>query len=178
MVSGPPGGQKPMNEFLSQVQTKLHKRFREIVGNTDNFCKAHLNSEFRDICRALAVTIFQEGLPVTSGKAASWAAGIVGSVGFVNFLGDPSQPYHMTMDEMAPKIGVSPATLHNKAKVIRDSLGIRRMDPRFSTKEMIDRNPLVWMVDYEGIPFDIRRAPRKVQEAAFQKGLIPYLPNQ
>ncbi len=164
-----------MDELLAQVPAKLHKRFKEIVGITDAFCKAHMNAEFRDICREMAVHVFQEGSPVTSGKAASWAAGIVASVGFVNFLGDPSQPHHMTMDEMAEKIGVSPATLHNKAKVIRDSLDIRRMDPRFSTKGMTDRNPLVWLVQIDGLPYDIRRAPREVQEAALRKGLIPYI---
>jgi hypothetical protein len=167
-----------MDELLAQVPAKLHRRFREIVAVTDAFCQAHLNGEFRDICRALAVTICREGAPVTSGKAASWAAGIVASVGFVNFLGDPSQPFHMTTDEMAQRIGVSPATLHAKAKVIRDSLDIRRMDPRFSTKAMTDRNPLAWLVEIDGLPFDIRQAPRAVQEAALRKGLIPYLPDQ
>jgi len=129
-----------MDELLAQVPARLHKRFHEIVALTDAFCKAHLNAEFRDICREMAVAVWQEGSPVTSGKAASWAAAIVASVGFVNFLGDPSQPHYMTMDEMAEKIGVSPATLHAKAKVIRDSLDIRRMD---------------------GLPYDIRRAGKR-----------------
>jgi hypothetical protein len=165
-----------MDELLAQVPAKLHKRFRDIVALTDTFCKAHWNAESRGLCREMAVAVCQEGLPVTSGKAASWAAGIVASVGFVNFLGDPSQPHHMTMDEMAEKIGVSSATLHAKAKVIRDSLGIRRMDPRFSTKGMTDKNLLNWLVEIDGLPFDIRQAPREVQETAFRKGLIPYIP--
>ena len=62
--------------------------------------------------------VCRDGSPVTGGKAAS----------------DPSQPIHITMEEMAERINVSPATLHAKAKVIRDSLDIRLMDPRFSTK--------------------------------------------
>src|SRR5262245_20453072 len=95
-----------MDELLALVPAKLHQRFREVVALTDAFCKAHLNSEFRDICREMAAAACREGLAVTSGKAASWAAGIVASVGFVNFLGDPSQPHHMTNDEMAEKIGL------------------------------------------------------------------------
>lgn len=166
-----------MDELLAQVPAKLHKRLREIMALADAFCKTHLNAEVRDLCREVAVATCQAGLPISSGKAASWAAGIVASVGFANFLGDPSQSYHMTMDEMAEKIGVSPATLHAKAKVIRDSLDISRMDPRFSTKGMTDHNPVVWLVQIDGLPFDIRRAPREVQEAAFRKGLIPYIPD-
>jgi hypothetical protein len=167
-----------MDELLAQVPAKLRRRFGEIVALTDAFCQAHLNAEFRDICRAMAVAVCREGLPVTGGKAASWAAGVVASVGFVNFLGDPSQPFHMTTEEMAEKVGVSPATLHAKAKVVRDGLDIRRMDPRYSTRGMTDRNPLAWLVEIDGLPFDIRQASRAVQEAALRQGLIPYLPDQ
>jgi hypothetical protein len=165
-----------MDELLAEVPAKLRPRLREIVSLTDAFCQAHLDDEFRDLCRKLAVAACREGVPVTSGKAASWAAGVVGSVGFINFLGDPSQPHSMTLDEMARKIGVSPATLHAKAKVIRDALDLRRMDPRFSTRDMVDHNPLVWILKVNGLLMDIREAPREAQEVAFRKGLIPYIP--
>jgi hypothetical protein len=165
-----------MDEPLARLPAKLHRRFREIVALTDAFCDAHLNGEFRDLCRDLAAAICAAGLPVTSGKAVSWAAGVVATIGFVNFLGDPSQPLHMTMDQMAQKMGVSPATLHAKAKVIRGALHIQRMDPRFSTKDITDFNPLTWLVEINGLLFDIRQAPPEVQEAAFRRGLIPYVP--
>jgi hypothetical protein len=35
---------------------------------------------------------------------------------------------------------------------------------------------MVWMLQVNGFLMDIRQAPRKVQEVAFQKGLIPYIP--
>jgi Domain of unknown function (DUF6398) len=165
-----------MDEILGRVPSKLHARFREIVAVTDAFCDAHLNPEYRGICRNLAAAACSIGLPVTSGKAAGWAAGVVAAVGFANFLGDPSQPFHMTTEEMARNIGVSPATLHNKSKQIRNRLDIRRFDPRFSTTEMVERNPLTWMFTVNGLPMDIRRAPREVQEEAFRRGLIPRIP--
>jgi hypothetical protein len=166
-----------MDELLARVPAKLRPRFREIVAITDAVCDAHLDAEFRDLCRGLAAVACTEGLPVTSGKAAGWAAGVVAAVGYVNFLGDPSQPHHMTTDEMAKKIGVSPATLQNKSKAIRDALDIDRVDPRFSTRKMVDQNPMTWMLQLgNGLVVDLRNAPRGAQEAAFRRGLIPYIP--
>src|SRR5262249_46752604 len=112
------------------------------------------------------------------GRSPSRAAGIVYSVAWVNFLGDPSQPHHMQAEDMARGLGVSPATMMNKAKVIRQGLEIRRMDPRWSTKGMLDPNPLVWLMEVNGLPFDIRQTPRHVQEEAYRRGLIPYVPGE
>lgn len=166
-----------MDELLAEVPPQLHARFREVVALTDAFCAAHLDDEYRDICRQLAVEVCQEGSPVTRGKAAGWAAGVVAAVGFVNFLGDPSQPHSMTTEEMARHIGVSPATLHSKSKAIRDELDIIRMGPRYCTRGMIAGNPLVWLVEVRGVIVDLRQAPRDVQEAAYRAGLIPYVPD-
>src|SRR5262249_45344934 len=119
-----------MDKLLSRVPSPMRERTREIVGLTDTFCQAHLDAEYRDVCRTVAVAAAEVGVPLTSAKAAGWAAGVVAAVGFANFLGDPTQSFHMTAEEMARKIGVSPATLHNKAKAIRDALEIGRFDPR------------------------------------------------
>src|SRR5262249_16922763 len=40
----------------------------------------------------------------------------------------------------------------------------------------MEDNPLIWMVEINGLPVDIRHAPRQLQEIAFNKGLIPYIP--
>jgi hypothetical protein len=143
---------------------------------TDDFCRAHLNDEFRDLCQSVAVAAGEAGLPLMSGKAAGWAAGMVGAIGFANFFSDPSQPFHLTMEEIARKIGVSPATLHSKSKAVRDGLDIVRFDPRFSTAAMTDASPFTWMLMVNGMAMDIRTAPRGAQEEAFRRGLIPYVP--
>jgi hypothetical protein len=41
---------------------------------------------------------------------------------------------------------------------------------------MLEHNPLVWMVEVNGLPYDIRMAPRHVQEEAARRGLIPFVP--
>lgn len=132
-----------MDELLARVPKNLHPRFREIVALTDAFCAAHLNDEYRDLCRACAADACAAKVPVASGKAAGWAAGVAYSVAFANFLtSDPSQKYHIPADDIARRIGVSPATMHNKAKAIRDALDVGRMDSRYGTREMSEKNPL------------------------------------
>ena len=35
---------------------------------------------------------------------------------------------------------------------------------------------MIWVVEVNGFMTDIRRCPRVVQQIAFEKGLIPYIP--
>ncbi len=37
---------------------------------------------------------------------------------------------------------------------------------------------MAWMIQVNGLIIDIRQAPLYLQEEAFRKGLIPYIPSQ
>ena len=50
------------------------------------------------------------------------------------------------------------------------------MDPRWTLRSLIDRNPLVWMAEVNGFLVDLRNMPREVQVIAYDKGMIPYIP--
>jgi hypothetical protein len=166
-----------MDEPAARVRTRKGARLDEIVSLTDAFCAAYLNDEYRDLFGKCAREAFSLGLPLETGKAAGWAAGVISAVAYANFLGsDRTQPFHMSPVEMASRAGVSEATMHNRSKAIRDALGIDRLDPRFCTQRLNDENPLIWFLSVNGVPLDIRRAPRAVQEAAYRQGLIPYIP--
>ena len=41
---------------------------------------------------------------------------------------------------------------------------------------MMEQNPYIWLLEVNGLPMDIRYAPRAAQEEALRRGLIPYLP--
>jgi hypothetical protein len=125
----------------------------------------------------MAITICQEGSPVVRGKRASWASGIVDSVGWINFLGDPSQQPHVRSEEIAKWFGVSTATMLSKAKTIREGLDLVPLDPAFTLPSRLDSNQLIWMLQLEnGLIIDIRHAPRGAQVTAYEHGLIPYIP--
>ena len=42
--------------------------------------------------------------------------------------------------------------------------------------EVRGRNHAMWMLGINGLIVDVRRCTREVQEAAFEKGMIPYIP--
>ena len=98
------------------------------------------------------------------------------SVGWVNFLGDPSVPHHMRMSDIDKGFGVSEATGSAKSMAIRNMLRLLRFDPEWTVPSRMDDNPLAWIFEVDGLPLDIRLAPREIQEAAFRQGLIPYIP--
>ena len=42
--------------------------------------------------------------------------------------------------------------------------------------ELVEKNPLVWMAEVNGLLVDLRNMPREIQKIAFEDGLIPYIP--
>jgi Domain of unknown function (DUF6398) len=71
--------------------------YQKIVGLTDDVCDKHLNSEYRDLARAMTgVLCRKRPSPVASGQPRTWACGIVYVLGRINFLGDKSFSPHMT----------------------------------------------------------------------------------
>ena len=82
----------------------------------------------------------------------------------------------MRADELCKVLGVSQGTASAKAKVILDLLDLMLMDPNYCLPSMMDSNPLVWLLQVNGMIVDIRAAPREVQRQAYDMGLIPYIP--
>ena len=72
--------------------------------------------------------------------------------------------------------GVGQSTASAKARVISQALDTSRLNPTWTLPSRLDQNPLVWMVEVNGMLVDLRHMPREVQEIAFQKGMIPYIP--
>jgi hypothetical protein len=75
----------------SSVPKMMLPVYGKMVGLTDNVCDRHLNSEYRDLARAMtAVLCRKRPSPLTSGQRRTWACGVVYVLGRINFLGDPS----------------------------------------------------------------------------------------
>lgn len=82
----------------------------------------------------------------------------------------------MRTDDMAAALGVKSQTMGNKGRLITDTLRIGQFDPEWSRQEIIDRSPLTWLIQVDGLLMDARRLPREIQVEAFELGLIPYVP--
>lgn len=163
-------------ELENDVPSAYRDRYRAIVERTDPFCDKHLNEEYKQLAREMAVAVCQKGSPVLKGKPDGWAAGIVYTLGRVNFLTDPSQTPHMKSTEIAERLGVSMATMQAKTRIIWDGMDLMPFHPDWSLPSKLDNNPLVWMLKVNGFIMDIRHAPREAQVAAYEQGLIPYIP--
>ena len=148
-----------------------------IVTMIDEFCRDHLNEEYSALCRKLAEKLARKRpSPLLSGKPTAWAAGIVRTIGMVNFLGDKSQTPHMKMTDIDKAFGVGESTASAKSSAIRNLLRISHLDFEWMLPSRMETNPLVWMLNVNGLIMDIRDAPREAQEVAFEKGLIPFIP--
>src|SRR5262249_11396249 len=144
-----------------------------IVALTDAFCQEHLNDEYRTLCRKLAgVLARKRPSPLMSGKAATWACGIVRTIGWVNFLHDRSRTPHLKLTAIDKAFGVAESTGQGKSKAIRDLLKISQFDFEWMLRELIDESPMAWMIQVSGFIVDARQLKREVQEEAFRKGLI------
>lgn len=166
-------------QSTERVPKQMQAKFEEIVSLTDTFCQKHLNDEYAQICRKLVAALSRKRpSPLATGKANTWACGIVHALGMVNFLFDPSQVPHISASEIYKQFAVSQSTGSAKSKQVRDAMGMYQMDPKWCVPSNIDKNPLVWMVSINGLPTDIRNAPREIQAEAFRQRLIPYLPEE
>lgn len=159
------------------VPKSMQATYNAIVHLTDEVCTKHLNTECRDLARDMAAALCRKRpSPLASGQPRTWACAILYELGRVNFLSDPSTQPHMTLAELCAALGVGQSTASAKARVIANTLGVNRLNPSWMLPSLVETHPLVWMADVNGVLVDLRTMPREVQEIAFEKGMIPYIP--
>jgi hypothetical protein len=148
-----------------------------VIGLIDQFCREHLNEEYAVLCRKMAEKLARKRpSPLLHGSPNAWASGIVRAVGGANFLHDKSQTPYMRSTDIDHHLGTSPSSGAAKLAAIRKMLKLYPLDPNWTLPSRMEDNPMVWMLQVNGFMMDVRHAPREVQEIAFNKGLIPYIP--
>ncbi len=155
----------------------MQATYEAVVALTDAFCRDHLNNEYRDLARAMTAALCRKRpSPLASGQPRTWACGIIYTLGQLNFLSDRATRPYMAMADVCAGFGVGQSMASAKARTISDALHTNRMDPTWMLQSFVDQNPLVWMAEVNGLLVDLREMPREVQEIAFAKGMIPYIP--
>jgi len=160
----------------TKIYDESWKAADKIVELTNAFCLNHLNEDYRELCEVMIAALLDIDVPLEKGRPAGWASGVVYALGRVNFLQDPDQSPHMSSAQIADGFGVSQQTMQSKSRIIRDELDLVPFHPDWCTPEMLEHNPLVWMLEVDGLIVDIRSAPRETKEEAYRLGLIPYIP--
>jgi hypothetical protein len=161
----------------SKVPVAMRPVFDEVTAITSRFCAEHLDEEYARLCVRLTAKLARKRpSPLQRGDRRIWAAGIIYAIGRVNFLADPAQRPHLRTDELADLLAVKQTTMANKGRLIMDTLGIGLMEPDYSRSGMLDQNPMVWMIQVDGLIVDARWLPEALQVQAWRRGLIPYVP--
>lgn len=169
----------PKRSKSELVPQQMQAKFAEITAITDDFCQKYLTEEYAELCRQLTAALCRKRpSPLITGKANTWACGIVHGLGMMNFLSDPAQTPHMTSSELYKLFGVSSSTGNSKSKQVRDVMNMHRLDPDWCLSSNLERNPLAWLISVNGYIIDARQVPRAIQEEAFRRGLIPALPDE
>ncbi len=161
----------------SEIPNNLKQAYSVITTLTDKFCYKHLNEEYAHLAHELAATLCKfNPSPLLRGNKNILACGIIYALGFVNFLFDKDTNPYISADDLCTAFEVKKSSAYNKSVLIRNALGMVQFDPGWCLPSLMDQNPLVWMIEIDGLTVDVRHLPRKIQEIAYQKGLIPYIP--
>jgi hypothetical protein len=160
-----------------KIPASMHDIYHEIVALTDAFSAKHLTEEYAQLIRyATAALCRKRPSPLLKGNANTWACGITYAMGFANFLFDRSQNPSMSAADLCAGFGVGKSTGSAKSKIVRDMLHISQLDPNWCLPSQLNRNPMAWMITVNGVILDARSVPREIQKIAYEKGLIPYIP--
>ena len=161
-----------------QVPKALQERFAAICELTDAFSERYLNEEYAQwIHYATAALCRKRPPPLERGQIKTWACGIAHALGMVNFLFDSSQTPHISAAELYAYFSVSQSSGQAKSKQVRDILRMGPMEPNWTLPSRLKDNPMAWLISVDGMVVDVRDLPREVQQMAYEKGLIPYMPD-
>lgn len=164
------------NAKSTKIPSGWEQTYAALTGLTDRFCAEHLNQEYADLARyAIAALCRKRPSPLVNGNAQTWACAVLYALGQINFLSDKRSKPAMPMADLCAHFGIASSTGGNKAKLVRQSLGMLQFDPRWTLPSRAANSPLVWLVQVNGLIADARKLPLAVQEAAASKGLIPYV---
>jgi len=164
------------NTKSTKIPQDWEQPFAVLTGLTDSFCADHLDQEYAELARcAIAALCRKRPSPLVNGNAQTWACAVLYALGQINFLTDRASKPYMAMADLCSAFGIGSSTGGNKAKVVRQALGMRQFDHRWTLPSRLANSPGIWLIEVNGIVADARKMPLVVQRAAVDKGLIPYV---
>jgi Domain of unknown function (DUF6398) len=160
------------------IPVAMRPAAEQVIALTDAVCADLLDEEYAGLARHMVAKLARKRpSPLQSGRATTWAGGVIWALGQVNFLFDRSSEPYVTHDDLADAFGLSKSTLSQKAKQVRDILQMTWGKPEFLRAEQVDSSPMIWFIEVNGMALDARQLPLEIQVEAYLKGIIPYVPD-
>ncbi len=161
-----------------RIPVAMRAAAEQVITLTDAVCAELLDEEYAGLARHVVAKLARKRpSPLQSGRAATWAGGVIYALGQVNFLFERSSEPYVSHDDLAEVFGLSKSTLGQKARQVRDMLKMTWGTPEFLRAEQVDGSPMIWFIEVNGIPLDARCLPLEIQVEAYLKGIIPYIPD-
>ncbi len=162
---------------VPKIPKAMQEKFTAIVVLAEPFCTQYLDENYRKlIVEATAALCRKQPSPLLRGRENIWAAAIIHAVGTVNFLFDPSQKPHCRAPQIYEFFGTAASTSQNKSKEIRSMLGMSMLHFKWLLPARLENNPHIWIVQVNGLYMDVRDLPLEIQQEAYERGMIPFLP--
>src|SRR5271165_4306753 len=145
-------------EKSDRIPESMHSKFASITSKTDPFFQRYLNDEYRQLVRQRLQHCAAKDHPHCYEEAKISGQRDLFMLSALQILFLTSRKHLI-------------ATLPIFTRSLALLLALDRVSP-----SKFDINPLIWMLTVNGMMVDVRHLPIEVQEVAYQKGLIPYVP--
>ena len=140
----------------------------------DAFCDAYLDEEYAYLSKKMLAKLARKRpSPLERGDPIIWAASVVYTVGRVNFLDDPTQTPHLTLDQFSEASEVTKSSLSRKFRIIAEAVDTHEFDPEYCRRAVAAQSSTPWLVEVDGLIVDARMLPPELQAEARRLGLIP-----
>ncbi len=137
----------------------------QLIELTTTFCNLKINEEYAQLCEKLIKKLGRKKeVPFQIGKPEIWAATVVYTIGFINFLFDKTLVPHITIDVIKEYFGTKQSTIANKSRDLRKLLKLEQFNREFSTAYMIQENPYDKYVMIDGFICPVEDLPEDLQK--------------
>jgi len=127
------------------IPAAMRPAAEQVIALTDAVCADLLDEEYAALTRHVVAKLARKRpSPLQSGRATTWAGGVIWALGQVNFLFDRSSEPYVTHDDLADAFGLSKSTLSQKAKQVRDILQMTWGKPEFLRAVQVDSSLGSW----------------------------------
>ena len=168
----------PQKKHSTKIPKIMQDYYQELTKLTDGFCLQYLNNEYKNLaCYAAEALCRKKPSPLINRQLNTWACAIIHSLGFTNFLFDKNKKPFISHNDLADAFGLRKSTVRNKSRQVRELLKIHQFDHHWCLPSRLKDSAFVWMISFNDFIVDVRTMSREVQEIAFEKALIPFVPD-
>jgi hypothetical protein len=133
------------------VPKEQQETFATLTAMTDRCCEEYLNSEYADLARyAIAALCRKKPCPLSQGYPQTWACAVLCALGHVNFLYDKASKPYASMSQLCGHFGIAVSTVGGKAKRVRDIVGIRHFDSKWTLPRRIRDGSFSFLIEFSG----------------------------